>query len=186
MKNPFTWFLGFAVVALAVIVLLMTRTNAALRVAIQERDEMIASRAAEVGLGTGDTVDPLELFSPAGEPGTLAFGPEPALVLLVSTGCDACDLAVPAWESLIAEGLPGVTVVCLDMTAREPSELTPKSAVFDVVGVGDPAWLHEIPVTPSVLVIGPDARVAGAWYGLRAARRTAEMRAVLDDILNGG
>lgn len=168
---------------LCVLVLLLMRQNGALREAVAERDAMLEARLAQESLKPGDRLGAIGLYGASGAVSELGFGGEmPATVVFaVSAGCAACDLAMPAWDAMVGEGLPEVRLVCVDVTAAEPGALSPKSAVLPWYGTGEPGWLREVPVTPSVVVIRGDGEVVGVWNGHRASRRTGEIRAAIED-----
>lgn len=179
MKNWFSWVLLVGVVGLSVMVVLLARQNGRLRAAVEERDAAVAALASEGGLREGDQVGPLELFDADGTARVLGFdeGHASTLILLVSTGCEACDVAVPLWEQMLEEGGFGAMVVAVDASVREPSALGSYSERFPTWGTTAQriGWLREIPLTPSAVLVGPGGRVLGAWYGVRAATRTGEI-----------
>lgn len=184
MKHWFGWVIGVGMVGLVVMVLLLTRQNAALRAELSERDRAIAALAAQGGLQEGDTVAELRVFDSIGRVGMLAFdeGHKATLLFLVSAGCGACDVVLPRWDAMLADEFDGVRVVAVDAGARTRDSLGVYSERFETLGTAaeDIDWLREIPLTPSAVVIGPGGRVLGAWYGARASSRTGEIRAVLD------
>lgn len=184
MKHWFSWLMGAGLIGLGVMVLLLAQQNAALRAELADRDRAVAALAAQGGLKEGDRVDALRVFDSSGQEALLAFdeGHAATLLFLVSAGCGACDVVLPLWDVMLAEGFAGVRVVGVDAGARTPQTLGAYSARFATLGTAaaDIGWLREIPLTPSAVVIGPGGRVLGAWYGARSSSRTGEIRAVLD------
>jgi len=180
--------MGFAVAGLSVFVVLLVRQNAVLRGEVLARDRQLSGRATDEGLKAGDRVGEIGLFDTGGVVSALAFGAEsePALVFVVSSGCGACDLAMPDWDGLVGGGMAGTRVVCVDVGAREASSLEAKSAVLPWYGSHEPGWLREVPITPTALVVRGDGLVMEVWHGHRAARRTEEIRAALFDAALGG
>lgn len=188
MRNWFSGLMGVAVVGLCVLCLLLLRQNAGLRRAVADRDAAMAARASAEGLRAGDTVGGLALFDGEGGAVDVGFGAgeAPALVFLVTTGCEACEAAMPVWDTLVGSGVMGARVVCVDASVRDASGVVAHSAVIPTLWAEDPRWLRDVPVTPGVVVVAGDGRVVGVWYGARAATRVDEIRAALHDASVGG
>lgn len=187
MKHWFTVVVWVGLAGLSVWVVLLTRQTVALRAALEERDLALAGLVAEGGLRPGDTVGPLSLYGASGEVIGLGFDGTggATLLFLVSDGCSACDLTLPAWEMLAGGDVYGARVVAVDAGAVGAASLRQYSALYPTYGVtpGGAGWLREIPLTPSAIAIGASGRVLGVWYGSRAASRTDEMRGVLMDAM---
>ncbi len=189
MKDWLSWVLWIGLAGLCVWVLALTRQNAALRRMVEERDASIVALAGEGGLRIGDRVEALHMFDPDGGGSLLAFdeGHPATLILLVNRGCEACDITIPLWEAMTDTDLAGARAVMIDAGARTPAELEAYSPRFPVYGTASDriAWLREIPLTPSVVAVGPGGRVLGAWYGWRASSRTEEIASVLAEAAGG-
>ncbi len=172
------WPLWLALIGLSVLTVLLLVQNAALRRVVSRQDARLLERATQGGLVPGDRVGALALFDASGAERGLFFdeGGPATVVFVVSAGCAACDLVLPAWDGMVADDLGGALAVVIDVAAGEPGALEPKSAVIQWRGARRAGWLRGVPVTPSVIVVRGGGEVVGVWSGNVAARRVDEIR----------
>ncbi|MCC6321137.1 MAG: conjugal transfer protein TraF [Phycisphaerales bacterium] len=182
----FTVFLVVAALALAVIAMLLARSNRALRGQVLAAERALAMERTRDSLAVGESVGSLTLIDSAGAERALAFPAERAILMLLTSGhCPYCEQTAPVWERIVRQtegGVPaGIEVLCVQIDARTATDLKPLSNLPRSMLAKDHAttWLRRVPISPGAVMIDRNGVVRKAWFGVPSERDQAEMAAAL-------
>jgi len=172
-KPRFSFFMGFLMVACAVLavqVVLLSGENRRLKAEI---GAMPAQRDPGMDLKPGDALGSLTLIDQAGRVERLGAAGRPTLAFLYSDTCGVCDMVKPAWgrivDSLGADSGASARTIAIsldsdDESADHAAEPLP-APVYRVRNVVT-ELLHSIRMVPATVLLDAQGNVLEVWWGL--------------------
>jgi len=189
----FTPFLMLACVALAIVVVMLVRSNRQLKAdnASLQAEASKAMRALEAkSLGPGDAIGELKLQGTDGMWNTRSFvtsgsPPHSTLMLIASHGCEVCEAMGPLWETVLNGPHPGCDAILIYTDGatgpRDAHEYLPVARYQ--VNNGKATSLGKLTLVPATILIGPDGIIDKVWYGMLTED---DMREISDEIADAG
>jgi len=168
--KTFSWFVGIASAALAVLVVVLSVQNRALRAALaRERAHDSEASAGDARFVPGERLAPLKLLARDGSVETLAFdgGGRGTLLLFYAETCNVCPQVFLSWEQLApqfaADGVR-VAAVQLDRTATS-TDYGPPGVESFALGDFSRVPVAKIATVPVTLLVDASGVVQWVHYG---------------------
>jgi uncharacterized membrane protein YphA (DoxX/SURF4 family)/peroxiredoxin len=176
--------LGVAAIALAVVCFRLWRTNRGLRSDLDRANKSLSLFPA--GLPIGAPAPDFALPNVDGQMTTLESllsAGNPVALVFVGTGCAACHFMMPdlaRWQATVPDR---VTIALIGAGGEaELRQLAEVHALSNMLVQDDAEVFQEYrgSATPSVVIVGPDGRIASPMRSTKALIETAVRRAVQD------
>ena len=179
--DRFTWFLGVACAALAILTLLLAWQNRGLKAQLSA-----ALNATPPGaLKIGDTIEAFDVVDAAGNHTRVAFeGHGETLLLVFSSTCGACHQTIPTWNQLLEQPVPSTVQVVgiqTDFQTKSEGALPFPDLRFPVFGPAEPAAppMTMFPAIPAAAIVDAKGAVKSVWFGVPTDAQVSELRHAL-------
>lgn len=175
--RAFSFFLAAAVIGLGVLVLLLARTNSALRQQLIAAEQALARERTRDSLATGDTLSPIACTRADGSLDQRTFtSGKPTIVFLIAGSCPYCEETIPLWKEAIAATRAtetgAVELLTIQTDAKRADQLRVLGGGLEPRFVAQQAgtWVLRVPISPGAMLVDGRGVVRRVWFGMPSER----------------